>query len=229
LATRDLGVQSAIAKGALRPKSRFGGALQLFSEGIAHLHHGRGELGTLAAYDVTNSHAGLARDLSRFTTASALAELISQFVLPGPHPQVFEVLRHGLGMLEATPPELGDVVGLRVMWQMVDALGVAPSVDRCARDGASLPSGDTAFSFRDGGLLCNPCAVAGASTRLAPDDCDALRALVTGTEALHELDELHAAAHRRLLARWVASHLGEGKLPAIEAWQRGDYAPVRAR
>ena len=31
LATRELGVQSAIAKGALRPRSRFGAALQLLS------------------------------------------------------------------------------------------------------------------------------------------------------------------------------------------------------
>ena len=37
LATRAHGVQSAIAKGALRPRSRFGAALQLFSDGVAHL------------------------------------------------------------------------------------------------------------------------------------------------------------------------------------------------
>ena len=34
LATRDLGVQSAIAKGALRPKSRFGAGLEI---GRAHV------------------------------------------------------------------------------------------------------------------------------------------------------------------------------------------------
>src|SRR5262244_2856402 len=39
LATRDLGVQSAIAKGALRPKSRFGAGLELLSEGSAQLYH----------------------------------------------------------------------------------------------------------------------------------------------------------------------------------------------
>ena len=36
LATRDLGVQSAIAKGASRPKSRFGAGLEFLSEGEAH-------------------------------------------------------------------------------------------------------------------------------------------------------------------------------------------------
>src|SRR3989454_9647685 len=37
LATRELGVQSAIAKGALRPKSPFGAGLELLSEGTAQL------------------------------------------------------------------------------------------------------------------------------------------------------------------------------------------------
>jgi DNA repair protein RecO len=37
LATESAGVQSAIAKGALRQKSRFGAALQVLSEGTAHL------------------------------------------------------------------------------------------------------------------------------------------------------------------------------------------------
>ena len=37
MATRDYGVQSVIAKGALRPRSRFGASLQLLSEGVAHL------------------------------------------------------------------------------------------------------------------------------------------------------------------------------------------------
>ena len=41
LATREHGVVSAIANGALRPRSRFGAALQLLSEGQAHLLHSR--------------------------------------------------------------------------------------------------------------------------------------------------------------------------------------------
>jgi DNA repair protein RecO (recombination protein O) len=52
LATREQGVQSAIAKGALRPRSRFGAALQFLSEGQARLlvkeHR---ELHTLAGFE----------------------------------------------------------------------------------------------------------------------------------------------------------------------------------
>src|SRR5258705_9619438 len=62
LATRDLGVQSAIAKGALRPKSRFGAGLELLSEGVAQLYFRETrELHTLGAFDLVN----LRRDPAR--------------------------------------------------------------------------------------------------------------------------------------------------------------------
>ena len=54
LATRDYGVQSAIAKGVRRPRSPFGAALETLSEGVAQLYHKETrELQILAAFDVT--------------------------------------------------------------------------------------------------------------------------------------------------------------------------------
>src|SRR5436189_6335992 len=77
LATRDLGVQSAIAKGALRPKSRFGAALQVLSEGQAQfLTKEHRELHVLTAFDLVHLYQGLASDLDRYATASALAEVM---------------------------------------------------------------------------------------------------------------------------------------------------------
>src|SRR3954452_1587388 len=74
LATREHGVQSAIAKGALRPKSRFGAALQLLSEGQAQLHmKEHRELHLLTAFDLQRLHVGLAADLDRYSVACALA------------------------------------------------------------------------------------------------------------------------------------------------------------
>src|SRR2546427_6788792 len=77
LATRELGVQSAIAKGALRPQSPFGAALELLSEGVAQLYHRDSrELQTLAAFDVTALRRGLATSLGRFAGATTLAEVM---------------------------------------------------------------------------------------------------------------------------------------------------------
>ena len=67
LATRDYGVQSAIAKGVLRPRSQFGAALETLSEGVAQLYHKETrELQTLAAFDVIQLRRDLADDLGRF-------------------------------------------------------------------------------------------------------------------------------------------------------------------
>src|SRR5438046_8743030 len=75
LATRDLGVQSAIAKGALRPKSRFGAGLELLSEGMAQLYfHETRELHTLGAFDLINLRRDLAADVGRFSGATMAAE-----------------------------------------------------------------------------------------------------------------------------------------------------------
>ena len=104
LATREHGVVSAIAKGALRPKSRFGAALQLLSEGHAHLLPSRSsDLHTLVAFDLVATHAGLAGHLDRFNAASALAELATRFVPPMANPFLYDQLRDDIVLLELAP------------------------------------------------------------------------------------------------------------------------------
>src|SRR3989442_2800016 len=68
LATRDLGVQSAIAKGVLRPRSRFAAGLELLSEGMGQLYHpATRELLTLAAFDPPVLRARPGHDLGRLS------------------------------------------------------------------------------------------------------------------------------------------------------------------
>src|SRR5947199_205609 len=135
LATRELGVQSAIAKGALRPKSRFGAGLELLSEGTAQLYFRETrELHTLAAFDLANLRRDLAAEVGRFAGATALAEV----------------------MLKMAPP-------------------------------APLPAAYDTFTTA--------------------------------------LDAQHAAAHRRLVARFVRHHFGEtGALSALDFWERRAWA-----
>ncbi|MGH7533638.1 MAG: DNA repair protein RecO [Gemmatimonadales bacterium] len=220
LATRDLGVQSAIAKGALRPRSRFGAALQLLSEGQAQLlvKEGR-ELHTLTAFDVQHIRADLAIDLDRFAAANALAEVMLRCAPPAPHPESFDVFRHGLDALELAPPVALGVLPIRVLWALVGSLGFAPALDACARDGAALAGAKVGFSFREGGALCPECAPGRSATELTTTDLDELRQLATAGNDLPDLDDRHVAAHRRLVARWIREHLGEGTpLPALDFW-----------
>jgi DNA repair protein RecO (recombination protein O) len=222
LATRDLGVQSAIAKGAFRPKSRFGAALQVLSDGQAQLYMKEGrDLQTLGAFDLQKLRVGLATALDRYAAANALAEVMLRCAPAAPNAAAFDVLRMGLDALEIAPEVATEVIALRSLWQLVAALGFAPSMEHCARCAAPLDlKGGIVFSPRDGGALCPSCAVGLPVSRLTAEDAEGLRSLVTGAGELPVLDIPHAAAHRRLLARWVREHLGEGApLPALEFWQ----------
>ena len=230
LATRDFGVVSAIAKGALRPKSRFGAALQLLSEGQAHLLPSRSsDLQVLVAFDLTAVHTGLATSLERFAAATALAELATHFIPPSSNPPLYDWLLRTLVLLELAPSDAITVVGLRAMWGLVARLGLGPTLSECARDAQPLPSGQIAFSLRDGGFLCQSCAVSGSSNRLAGEDREALVALIEPGHDLPLLSAAQDAAHRRLFTRWVRQHLGgDGVFPALEAWERGKPGPRSA-
>ena len=223
LATRSSGVQSAIAKGALRPRSRFGAALQLLSEGHAHfLTKENRELHTLTAFDLTRLHAGLAADLSRYAAASALSEVMLRFAPPDPHPESFDLLLDALGSLESAPAPAVEALGLRLLWQLVSVLGFAPSLEACVYDGAVLPAdGPLPFSAREGGALCAACAARHGATELPARSRSDLVALLAPDAPLPALDARHAAAHRRLLARYIRYHLAEGaELPALDFWTR---------
>jgi DNA repair protein RecO (recombination protein O) len=222
LATRELGVQSAIAKGARRPKSRFGGALQILSEGEAQLYvREQRELHTLAAFDLMRVPVRLAADLERYAAASVLAEIMVRFAPPDPHPESFEALTAALASLEAAPRDQIRARGIRSVWQLVSVLGFAPALDACVRDGAPLPAGALAFSAPEGGALCPDCAGPAGGTRLPPEARGDLGVLLDVGAALPPLDARHAAAHERLAARYVRWHLAEGaELPALEFWTR---------
>ncbi|HEX5387566.1 MAG TPA: DNA repair protein RecO [Gemmatimonadales bacterium] len=227
LATRDFGVQSAIAKGALRPKSRFGAALQFLSDGHAQLYmKEHRELHTLAAFDLIRVPVPLAADLDRYAAASALAELLLRFAPPDPHPASYDLAAAALRELEATPAASVTAIGLRRLWHLVSVLGFAPALETCVLDGAPVSEeGELAFSAREGGALCSRCAGAQDVTRLPPESRADLAALLAPDLPLPVLDLRHAAAHRRLLVRYVRHHLGEGaELPALEFWARRPWA-----
>jgi DNA repair protein RecO (recombination protein O) len=221
LATRDLGVQSAIAKGALRPKSRFGTALHLLSEGHATLILARSsDLHTLTQFDPRHVWTGLGERMDRFATASLLSELMLRFAPANPHPESYDLFRDALAVLEAAPAAAVEPLGLRALWRLVAVLGFAPSLSVCARDGVPVTDDtEVCFSPLDGGILCARCARGTVGTRLKTADRADLAGFLDPDAELPSLDDPHLASHRRLLDRYIRHHLGEGAtLPALTFW-----------
>ena len=223
LATEEIGVQSAVAKGAMRPKSKFGARLQVLSGGVAQIYtkHNR-DLHTLSEFDVTVQRSELARDVERYVTASAMAELILRLAPAEPNPTVYHYLVAALDDLVAVDREDLESFGLAVLWGAVGILGFAPALDGCACDGRQLPQGAASFSIADGGFLCATCATASTSaTTLQPEDRETLERLVTGRiDGIGAIPPRHAAAHRRLISRFVERHMSENReFKALSMWE----------
>jgi DNA repair protein RecO (recombination protein O) len=164
LLTRTHGVQSVIAKGALRPKSRFGGVLEPFTEGIASffLRESR-ELQTLGGFELVRAQQSLGRDLLRFGGASLLAELVIRTASEEPQPGLFEAVRDALhAVREAEAPALQPVM-LAQVWRIVALLGFEPVLDACIVCGRPFdPDEDVSFDYAAGGARCRDCARATA-------------------------------------------------------------------
>src|SRR5512146_1381102 len=142
LATRDLGVQSAIAKGVSRPKSRFGAGLELLSEGEAQLYHrDNRELQTLAAFDVEQLRRELAGDLDRFAAAMVLAELMVRMASPAPLPALYDAFTGALDDLVVDSGDTLHAAGIRAVWRLLGVLGFEPSLRACVRDSATVGEG----------------------------------------------------------------------------------------
>jgi DNA repair protein RecO (recombination protein O) len=224
VATREAGVQSVLAKGARRPKSRFGAALDLFAQGTAQIlvKPGR-DLQTLAGFDVARSRSALAEELGRFMGASAIAELMLRFGHEDTHPELFDSLVAALDDLATAPATQSREVAIAAAWRLIGVMGFAPSLSVCSIcHGAVAREEVVRFHHRAGGVLCSRCAATHPGGRPIPlAALDTLRVWLDGAGP-SSLPRRDARAHQRLLREFLREHLGDGRpLRAFEAWERG--------
>ena len=229
LATRDAGVRSAIAKGARRSSRRFGGGLDLFSRGVAHLYTKPGrDLDTLAGFDDLRANVDLAADLGRFTGASAIAELTLRFSREASaDTSLYDAVAGALETIAAAPPEKTRAPVLAGAWRIVAELGFAPALDECAECHALLATDDVVmFSHPAGGALCGRCARLARGRILPATARAAIRAWLSGGTA-HFDDAAEVRAHQRLLREFLVEHLADGRpLRAFDVWATDQWGAV---
>jgi DNA repair protein RecO (recombination protein O) len=225
LLTRDLGAQSAMARGARRARSATGPRLDLFAFGEATLRIREArDLSPLTSFEITDAHAALAHGVARFAAACALAELALKSAPAEPHPGIFDAVAGGLAALAGAADDDVDATAIAACWAVVVALGFSPSLDRCVTCGTPV-AGTVHFSAALGGALCGAHqAGSGGVAKLAPPDREALASLLAGVLPEPRLDARHAASHRRLLLSFIRYHLAEDRpLPAMAFWDQAAW------
>ena len=163
LYTLDHGLRSVIAKGALRPKSRYGGVLEPFTEGSAtfYLKEGR-DLHTLSGFELVRSRQALGRSLGAFAGASLLAELVLRFSTEEAHPALYDALAASWDALAEAEADQTLAITLTGAWTMVSLLGFAPTTDQCvACERPLVPAEPVRFDTAAGGVACLRCRPAG--------------------------------------------------------------------
>jgi DNA repair protein RecO (recombination protein O) len=208
LITRTAGVQSVIAKGAANPKSKYGGVLEPFTEGVAVFYAKENrELHTLGSFELTRSRQALGADLVRFGGASLIAELIMRSGIEEPDEELFETVAASFDNIAGVGREAVESVVLGETWHLIARLGFAPVLDVCISCGrAIVDDEDASFDYVAGGTRCNDCA-AGMPGRVLPAHArHALVQLMAGKPLILE----RSAAHWRLLTRFLAHHVTDG-------------------
>lgn len=226
LATRDAGVQSVLAKGARRSRTRFGSALDLFAEGSAQIHVRAGrDLQTLASLDVTRSRSTIAADITRFTAASMIAELAMRIASDEPNPELFDLI--GGTLDEIADADQTDTVraALAGGWRMIAACGFCPTLDSCAVCHETLDRNvATSFAHTSGGALCERCARTTPARTLPAEARDALRAWLAGM-GYGPLPAATGRAHQRLFREFVLAHSADSRpLRAFDVWEQQRWA-----
>ena len=208
LLTRDNGAVSVIARGALRPKSRYGGVLEPFTQGRAsfYLKPNR-DLHNLSGFDLERSRQRLGGDLARFASASLLAELVLHAPAENADPVLFDMLAHWLTQLETAPGHEVEAIGLTAAWSIATQLGFGPELDQCVRCATTLAQDASGyFDYGAGGVACVTCAGHGGRS-VPPEALADLRSMRVG--AVPSLQR--TGAHWALLERFLTWHITDGR------------------
>lgn len=161
LYTADRGRVGAIAKGARRTRSRFGGRLEPLSHVELVLHVGRGQLATVTGASLVRSHAAAREQPYRLSVGLIGAEaMLRLFPEQERNERAFLALTRFLDLVDdlearASRPEL-DPLGLAFQLKLLWLAGYLPHLSSCAECGREGPP--AGFSARAGGVVCRGCS-----------------------------------------------------------------------
>jgi len=207
--TRDRGKKRGVARGGMRSRKRFGGALEPFTHvRVAYQEREQRDLVRLDYADVLGSPLLAGGDAC--TYASYFAELLDEWA-PENDPQE-RLYRLGVAVLDAMRTGVGaERLARYFEYWLLRLQGVYPSIQACPQCAASLRGG-AVLEPRSHWFLCRRCAAHGQGVSMP---AAALQFLVEAAQvAPSALGDVNvssdalvqvAAAHRLLLV-WHLDH-----------------------
>lgn len=158
LYSKTQGRVGAIAKGARKPKSRFGGRLEPFFRLDLILHEGRGDLMTVTSATTVDGYPRLRSSGAALTAGARGCDAVLRLLADGgPNPHGYNLLCRYLALLDdpeqPRAAELETALAFRL--KLALAAGFAPELASCARCGEAEHL--VGFSGAAGGVVCAGC------------------------------------------------------------------------
>ena len=164
--SRDFGRLRGVAKAARRIRSRFGGALELFTLGqLVFFDTGRSDLVRIDHFDVTQPFAALREDLDTLGESAWIVEVVARTTGERDRqPALYGLLVRALRAMQTSPRPARVAVCFGV--RCLDVLGHRPRLDDCAECGRAYPFPRPALG--EAGLVCEHCRPATDAVPVAP-------------------------------------------------------------
>jgi DNA repair protein RecO (recombination protein O) len=147
----------AIAKGARKPRSRFGGRLEPFFRLDMLLHEGRSELLTVTGVSTVDGYPRLRASGAALDAAARACDAVLRLLDSAePNPPAYNLLCRYLALLDdpaSSGASLETALSFRV--KLALAAGFAPELTACARCGEADHL--VGFSGAAGGVVCAAC------------------------------------------------------------------------
>jgi|GEM_PF-1097934 len=212
--TKQFGRMKFMAKGARKPKSKFGASFQ--PGGVTQLVFYRSrhsELHTVSESDVVWDPSPLAEGGLSNQTAVALELGYKITAIESPNLAFYRNLSGFLSSLEAEGRTDSHLKLLSFFLSALNNLGYAPKLDACVNCRRELKSGAQIFSITEGGVLCPRChAPEGECIHLKPAQSESLY-LWNSSEKLGNLSPGDCKRLIEILTAFVNHHIsGKAKL-----------------
>ncbi len=160
LYTLSYGLQSVIAKGVRRPRSKLSGVLETLNHvEIVYYKKPNKSLFTLSQAELIETFSGISSDIHRFYRAAAVAEMVLRLGTEEEgNEQIFRLFIHSLKSFSRRPiASLGGRM-ISYLWGILSLSGYAPRLESCVCCGTSrMREGHISFSIMEGGVLCESC------------------------------------------------------------------------
>ncbi len=157
--TEEYGKLKSVARGARKPKSKFGASTELLSEVhiVCYLRENR-DLQTLSECDVVQTFPNLTADLQRLGFASAGCELIERLTIDGEsNPRLYQCLIGLLRGLDEVDLPQAESLFWYFQLRLATVLGYHPQLNSCVSCSQPLQGERLGFSPALGGALCAAC------------------------------------------------------------------------